>query len=363
MKRREFLRATGLGVAGGAIAAPAIAQAASTKVRWKLTSSFPASFDLLYGGARDFAQAARDASDGLIDIEIHPPGEIAGAVDALEAVRDGRADCALTALNYWWGVEPALIFATGVPFGMNARQHAAFINRGGGGDLIDEVLAGHNIVALLAGDTGCEMGGWFRNDVKSVADFQGLKIRIAGIAGKIVQRLGAKPVAVARADITAALQSGALDAATWVSPADDEKLDLAKAAPNYFYPGWHQPSLAIHIAINSAKWNELPKSLQAILKQSAALAHTRMLAAYDTLNPAAVRRLVEGGAHLRAFPPDVMESLWQAANDVYRETASDDPKFQRLHDAYMAARNDQYLWWQVAEYPFDNFVIRQRAKG
>ncbi len=362
MKRREFLRVASLSAAGSALAAPALAQGTGA-VKWTLTSSFPTNLETLYGGARIFADAAREASDGRIDIEAHPPGDIAGAVEALDAVKDGRADCAYTALNYWWGVEPALIFATGAPFGMNAREHAAFVLHGGGGDLIDETLADHNLIALLAGDTGCQMGGWFRKDVKSLADLKGLKFRVSGVAGKILQRLGVEPTAVARGDLASSLQSGALDAAAWVAPADDEKLDLVKAAPYYYYPGWQQPSMALHVAVNRDKWNGLSKQDQAILRQAAGAANAATQAAYDSLNPPAVRRLVEAGAKLTAFPADVMDALWQATVDEYREGAAGNAKFKRLHDAYMEFRNDQYLWWQVAEYPYDNFVIRQRAKG
>lgn len=362
MKRRQFLTSAGLATTGAALAAPAIAQGAPA-IKWKLTSSFPPSLDLLHGGAKIFADAAREASDGRIDIEIHPPGDIAGAVDALDAVKDGRADCAHTALNYWWGVEPALIFATGAPFGMNARQHAAFIRQGGGGDLINETLAEHNLMGLLAGNTGCEMGGWFRNEIRTVADMKGLKFRISGIAGKILQKLGVEPTAIARGEFAAALQSGKTHAVAWVSPVDDEKLDIAKTAPNYYYPGWQQPGMATHIAINLEKWKALPKASQAILSQAAEIANAATQTAYDALNPPAVRRLVENGAKLKAFPPDVMEALWRAADEVYAELASGNAKFQRLRDAFMAFRNDQYLWWQVAEYPYDNFVIRQRAKG
>ncbi len=362
MQRRRFLRAAGLAAAGSTLAAPAIAQS-SPSIKWRLTSSFPPSLETLHGGAKVFADAAREASDGRIDITVHPPGEIAGAVEALDAVKDGRADLAQTALNYWWGVEPALVFATGAPFGMNARQHNAFNQRGGGADLVNETLADHNVMALLAGNTGCEMGGWFRNEIKSVADLKGLKFRISGIAGKILQRLGVEPTAVARGDIVSSLQSGALGAAAWVSPVDDEKLDLVKVAPNYYYPGWQQPGMAVHIAINLAKWNDLPKGYKAMLRQAADIANTDMQAAYDALNPPAVRRLVEAGARLKAFPADVLEALWQATDEVYAQTARENAKFERMRDAYLAYRNDQYLWWQVAEYPYDNFVIRQRAKG
>ena len=362
MKRRKFIAAAGLAAAGAAIARPAVAQAAPA-VTWRLASSFPTNFDAIWSGARVLAEAVRQRSDGRFVIETHAPGEIAGAIEVLDAVGEGRAECGHTALNYFWGKEPALVFATGAPFGMNAREQNAFFRAGGGTELINEILADHKVVALPSGNTGCQMGGWFRAEIKSSADLRGMKFRVSGFAAKILRTLGVEPKAMGRGEIAAALGSGALDAAAWVSPADDEKLDLAKVAPNYYYPGWLQPNMAIHLVVNSAKWNELPKAYQEILRSAADTANAETQAKYDAANPAALRRLAEGGAKLRAFPPEVLESFWQATGAVMRETAAGDAKFRRLHDAYMEFRNDQYLWWQVAEYPFDNFMIRQRARG
>jgi TRAP-type mannitol/chloroaromatic compound transport system substrate-binding protein len=362
MQRRQFLRTATLAAAGSALAAPALAQSAP-EIKWRLTSSFPSNLSTIYGGAQTFADVVGAATDGRFTIEIHPAGELAGALEAFDAVKEGRVECAQTALYYYWGKEPALVFATGVPFGMNAREQNAFFRVGGGNDLVDELLQDHGLQALPAGNTGAQMGGWFRNEIHAPSDLKGLKFRISGIAAKILQRLGVVPQAVARSDIASAFEQGRLDAAAWVSPADDEKLGLVHAAPWYYYPGWFQGGMAIHLVFNVAKWNELPKAYQAVLRAAAGIANASMQATYDTLNPPAVRRLVEAGAKLRPFPPEVMEACWQAANDFYRETAAADAKFQRALDAYMSFRNDQYLWWQVAEYPYDNFIIRQRAKG
>jgi TRAP-type mannitol/chloroaromatic compound transport system substrate-binding protein len=362
MQRRQFIRAAALAGAASTLAAPAIAQS-SPEVRWRLTSSFSPSLPNIYRGAQVFADAVSDMTDGRFTIELHPAGEIAGALDSFAALKDGRADCAQTALAYFWGEEAALVFATGVPFGMNAREQNSFFSHGGGNDLINDVLFERGISALPAGNTGCQMGGWFRKEIASVNDLRGLKFRISGIAGKIMQQLGVEPAAVARNDLVSSLEAGTLDAVAWVSPADDEKLGLTQVAPFYYYPGWFQSSMAIHLLFSLEKWNALPKAYQAVARSAAQLANADMLANYDALNPGAVRRLAEGGVKLRAFPTDVMDACWQAANTVYRDTGAADPKFQRVHDAYMSFRNDAYLWWQVAEYPNDNFIIRQRAKG
>ena len=362
MKRRDFLTGVGLAGAGGAFAAPAVAQSAPS-VTWRLTSSFPTMLDTIWSGAQTFAQAVREMTDGRFTIELHPAGEIVPPLQALDAVKSGKADCAQTALFYHWGMQPALVFATGVPFGMNAREQNAFFRYGGGTDLVNELLVDHGLFALPAGNTGCQMGGWFRNELRSVADLRGLRFRVSGLAGKMLTRLGVIPTAASRAQIVGAFESGALDAAGWVSPVDDEKLSLTRVAPWYYYPGWWQGSMAIHLTFDLAKWSALPKGYQSVVRAAAELANADVLARYDTLNPVAVRRLVEAGAKLRAFPQDILEACWQASIAEFRDASAADPTFQRVHDAYMRFRNEQYVWWQVAEYPYDNFIIRQRAKG
>jgi len=384
MQRRDFVKSAGLAVAAGAMAsdlasaaradpakqgapAPAIAAPAlvtsNPKIVWKLTSSFPTFLDAIYGGAELFSSAVSDATDGRFRIEIHPAGEIAAALDVFDAASKGVIDCAQTALQYYWGAEPALALATSVPFGMNAREQNAYFRQGGGTDLFNEILVDHSLFALPAGNTGCQMGGWFRKELRSAEDLRGLKYRISGLAGKVMQKLGAVPTAAARKDIASSLKSGVLDAAAWVSPYDDERLKLTSIAPNYYYPGWFQGSMAIHLVFNLAKWNALPKSYQAIVRGAAELANVDMQAKYDAMNPPALKRLVSGGAKLRAFPDDLMQAAWLAAIEVYQEAAASNPKFKRVHESYMNFRNEEYLWWQVGEYPYDNFIIRQRAKG
>jgi TRAP-type mannitol/chloroaromatic compound transport system substrate-binding protein len=363
MQRRQFLTGGLAGAGTGAfLASPAIAQTAP-EIHWRLASSFPANLDILYGGADVFSRAVSDATDGRFTIEIHPAGEIVGPLDVFDAVKRGDIDCAQTAMHYHWGEEPALVFATGVPFSMNARQQNSFFRNGGGTDLFNEILVDHQIYALPAGNTGCQMGGFFRKELAGVDDFKNLKFRITGLAGKVLEKIGAVPTASTRSEMAGALASGALDAAAWVSPYDDEKLGLIKAAPYYYYPGWWLGSMAVHIAINLKKWNDLPKPYQAVVRGAAELANSDMMAKYDGLNPAALKRLVSAGAKLQPFPQDALEACYQAANDVFSELAESDAKFKNAYEATTAYRNDEYLWWQVAEYPFDNFLIRERAKG
>jgi TRAP-type mannitol/chloroaromatic compound transport system substrate-binding protein len=358
--RRRFL--TGLGAAAAAgVAAPALAQTSPT-VEWTATSSFKPEFDIIYGGGETLAKALAEMTDGRFKLKFAPAGEIAPAGGALDAVANGKAEAAHTALAYAWSQDPAFIFATSTPFGMNARQHSAWLAEGGGSNLIDELLESRNALAIPAGNTGAQMAGWFRKELRSAQDLQGLKMRVGGFAGKVFQTLGANPVAMPREGVFEALQSGSLDMFEWVGPYDDEKFGqpIAKVAPNYYYPGWWKGGMQLHLVVSREKYAGLPKSYQAALRAAAAIAETSMLARYDAANPAAVKRLVAGGASLRLFPQDVLEACYKAASDIYDQLSAETPRFKKIADSFLAFRGDEYLWWQVAEYSFDNFMIRQR---
>ena len=366
--RRQFIAGLGAAAAGAGLATPALADS-TPEVQWRLTSSFVPSLDLIYGGAETLAAALSDMTDRRFTLKLSPAGEIAPALEALDAVADGRAECAHTALSYYWNKNPSFVFASSTPFGMNARQHAAWLQEGGGGALIDEFLTERKSFALPAGNTGGQMAGWFRKEIRSPADFSGLKLRIGGFAGKVFQTLGAEPVATVKDGIYSALESGALDGFEWVGPYDDERFGnrpdgaqqpISKVAPNYYYPGWWKGGMQLHLVVAKDKFDALPKAYQAALRAAAAAANASVLAKYDAANPGALKRLVVGGAQLRLFPQDALEACFKTATDLYAQLSNDDPNFKKIADSYMAFRADQYLWWQVAEYSFDNFMIRER---
>jgi TRAP-type mannitol/chloroaromatic compound transport system substrate-binding protein len=362
MKRRQFLAASTVGATAYALATPALAQA-SLELKWRLTSSFPSSFDIMQETAKVFAAAVGAGTDGRFQIEVFASGEIKSGLQALEAVQSGEVEIAHTALNLFATHEPALAFATGVPFGLNARQQAAWWTEGGGQELIAEALKPFGAVALACGNTGAQMGGWFRKEVKTPADFNELKMRIGGLSGRVLEKLGGTPVATAAGEIKSALESGALDAAQWAGPHDDERLGLQKVAPSYYFPGWQQGSNALHILVNQAKWNELPASYQSIVTSAASLAGTSMQAKYDARNPDALKKLVVEGAKLKPFGGEIMDAANAAANAVYAEIAAGDPQFAKILSAYMPFRNDEYLWFQVGEVAYDNYLVRARARG
>jgi TRAP-type mannitol/chloroaromatic compound transport system substrate-binding protein len=362
MKRRKFIQAAGVGLAAGAVAAPAIAQT-MPEVKWRLTSGFPKSLDTIYGAAEVFAKYVSEATDGRFQVQVFAAGEIVGTFQAADAVGNGTVEMAHTASYYYVGKDPTFALATAIPFGLNSRQMNAWLYHGGGQDLLNEFYAKHNIHALPGGNTGCQMGGWFRKEIKTVADLQGLKMRIGGLAGQVIQKLGAVPQQIAAGDIYPALERGTIDAAEWVGPYDDEKLGFNKVAPFYYYPGFWEGGAQITAFVNLAKWNELPKAYKSLLTAACGYANVDMQAKYDARNPAALRRLVSSGAQLRPFPQEVLEASYKASNELYDELSAKNPEWKKVYEPYKAFRSEEYLWFQVAEYTYDNFMIRARARG
>jgi TRAP-type mannitol/chloroaromatic compound transport system substrate-binding protein len=362
MKRRQFLAAAGLGAGGVALAKPAIAQSAP-EVRWRLSSGFPKSLDTLYGANDLFARYVSEASDGRFTIQPFAAGEIVGTFQAFDAVSNGTVEMVQAPGYYYFGKDPAFAVFADIPFGLNARQKHAWLTHGGGNELTNGFLGKFNVHAIPYGNTGTQMGGWFRREIKTVEDLKGLKFRIAGLAGQVMARLGVVPQQIAGGDIYPALERGTIDAAEWVGPYDDEKLGFQKVAPFYYYPGFWEGGPSIHLMINKARWESLPKSYKAIVEAAASHANMDMLAKYDARNPAALRRLVAGGAQLRPFSQEIMEAAFKAANEIYDEIGAGNAEFKKMYESLRAFRNEEYLWFQVAEYGFDNFMIRARARG
>lgn len=362
MKRREFLKAAGFGVGAAAVARPAVAQS-MPELRWRLTSSFPRSLDMIFGAAEVFAKAVAEATDNRFQIQVFAAGEIVPGLQAADAVSNGTVEMCHTASYYYVGKDPAFVFGTAIPFGLNQRMAEAWMFVGGGMELLNAFYRKYNIYALPAGNTGAQMGGWFRREIRDVSDLSGLKMRIGGFAGRVLAKLGVLPQQLAGGDVYAALEKGTLDAAEWVGPYDDEKFGFQKVAPYYYYPAWWEGGAMLHNFINLGKWDELPKAYKSVVASASQVANVWMRAKYDAGNPPALKRLVANGAQLRPFPQAVLEACYKAANEVYAETSAANADFKKLYESILPFRNDQYLWWQVAEYTFDTFLIRARARG
>jgi TRAP-type mannitol/chloroaromatic compound transport system substrate-binding protein len=364
MQRRKFLRNAGVGgaavAAAGVVAAPAIAQS-MPELKWRLTSSFPKSLDTLYGGAERFAKAVADATDNKFEIRVFSAGEIVPGLQVVDAVQNGTVEMGQTASYYYFGKDPTFALGTAVPFGLNTRQMDAWMRFGNGEDLLNEFYKTYKIFGIVAGNTGCQMGGWFRKEINTVDDFKGLKFRIGGFAGQVMAKLGAVPQQIAGGDIYPALEKGTIDAAEWVGPYDDQKLGFSKIAPNYYYPGWWEGCAAIHMFIGLDKWNSLPKNYQAIVRAACADTNTWMTAKYDADNPKALRELVAGGTKLHPFTQAIMDASWAASNEVYAETSTKNATFKKVYDSMTAFRREEVLWFRVAEDTFDNYMARLSA--
>ena len=351
LKRRNFLGMAGAGAAT-ALAAPAIAQTTPT-VTWRLQSSYPKSLPTLFGACEYFAKAVNEGSDGKFHIQTFSAGEIIPALQVTDACGAGTVEMGQTAGSFAIGKDPAFGLATGIPWTLNARQQAAWLYHEGGLDLLNELYAALGVYALPAGNTGAQMGGWFRKPIISVSDLSGLKMRIAGLGGFVLAKLGVVSQQFGAGDIYPALESGTLDAAEFVGPADDEKLGLAKVAPYYHYPSPWEGSGEIAFVFNKAKWDELPQTYKTLLTTAATAAAHDMLAKYDSLNPHALRRLVASGAILTQFPQDVIVASRAAALDLYKELSERSPNFKKIYEHQRAFQEVSQQWVGISELRYD----------
>jgi TRAP-type mannitol/chloroaromatic compound transport system substrate-binding protein len=356
MKRREFLKAAGFGAGASTIAMPAIAQSAPT-INWRLQSAYPPSLDTLYGACKVLSKAVAEATDNKFNIQVFAAGEIVPVQSIVDGVQNATVEMGQTGSYFYIGKDPAFAFGTGIPFGPNTRQQHAWFYHGGGNDLLNEFYATYKLYHLPFGGTGTQMGGWFRKELKSKADLVGLKMRLGGLSGTVLQRLGLVPTQIAPGDIYTSLERGTIDAAEFVGPYDDEKLGLAKIAPYYYFPGFWEGAVSLSLFINSDKWNELPPSYKSLLNTAASYAATDMLAKYDANNAAALRRLIANGAQLRAFPQDILQESYKAATALYGEIAEKNPTFKKILDHQMAFRNQVYQWSQISDFSYDSLML------
>jgi len=356
MERRSFLKKAGVGVAAGAIAAPAIAQG-MPEVKWRLASSFPKSLDTIFGAAEVISKRVAASTGGKFQIQVFAGGEIVPPFGVVDAVQNSTVQCCHTAPYYFFGKDPTFAFGCALPFGMNARMQNAWMMHGGGRQLYNDFLKDYNIISFGAGNTGAQMGGWFRKEIKTVADLKGLKFRVGGTGGLPLQKLGVVPQMIPGGDIYPSLEKGTIDAAEWVGPYDDEKLGFYKVAKFYYYPGWWEGGPELDVFVNLKAFNDLPKEYQNILEAACAEANLDMLAKYDALNPAALKRLIANGVKLQPFSNDILAACYKATQEVYDEIATKNEKFRKIYEPWKAFRSNDVQWFSVAENRFDNFMI------
>ncbi len=347
--------------AAAALAAPAVAQS-SPEVRWRVQSSFPRVFDVLYGTLERISARVAQLTENRFRIQVFPAGEIVGGLQVLDAVQAGTIEGGHTASYYYIGKDVAFAPFTAMSFGLNFRQMTAWFRHGGGNQLANDLFREYSIHGITAGDTGAQMGGWFRNEIRTVQDLNGLKFRITGLAGQLFTRLGAAPTLIAPADIYPSLERGVIDAAEFVGPHDDERANYVRVARFYYAPGFWEPGARLHFMSNLRAWNALPDLYKHALEVACAEADSDMTARYDHLNPQALRRLVAAGAQLRFWPREILQAAWTANEALNADLGRQNPRFRTIMESYRAYRGEMYQWHRVVENSFDNFAFAAAAQ-
>jgi TRAP-type mannitol/chloroaromatic compound transport system substrate-binding protein len=358
MDRRSLIKHAGIAGVLAAGAAPAVhAQAA---IRWRLASSFPKSLDVLMGGTEEFAKEVSALSGGKFAISVHAAGELMPAFGVVDGVQNGTVECAHTAPYYFFGKDEAFALDCSIPFGLNSRQMTAWMFAGNGLKLMREFYKPYNIVNFPMGNSGAQMGGWYRKQIKSLADMKGMKMRIGGFGGRILERLGGVPQNIPAGEIYQALEKGTVDAAEWIGPHDDLKLGLYKVAPNYYYPGWWEGSTQFSLYVNQKAFDGLSAENQAIIQAASSRAHVSIQADYDYKNPGALKQLVSKGAKLHPFSNDIMKAAFKATEDVYAELSAKNQNWKKIYADLKPFRADANLWARFTEARFDGFMQAQK---
>ena len=341
MDRRSALKNAGiLGVLASGTAPAVHAQAA---IRWRLASSFPKSLDTVYGAAETFVKKVGELSGGKFVISSHAAGELMPPFGVVDGVQNGTVEVAHTAPYYFFGKDETFALGCAIPFGLNSRQMSSWMFQGNGLKLMREFYKQYNIVNFPGGNTGSQMGGWFRKEVKSLADIKGLKFRVGGFAGKVIERMGGVPQNIPGGEIYQALEKGTIDAAEWVGPYDDLKLGFYKVAKNYAYPGWWEGGPQLDLHINSKAWDGLSSEYKAIIEAASSFAATDMQARYDARNAASLKTLVAGGAKLFPFPKDLMDAAFKESMALYEEIGTKNPGWKKIYGDYSKFRAEQNL--------------------
>ena len=359
MDRRSIIKHAGIAGVLAAGAAPAVhAQAA---IRWRLASSFPKSLDTIYGGADVFSKAVKAMSGGKFEISVHAGGELMPPFGVVDGVQQGTVEMCHTVPYYFYGKNPAFALGSAVPFGFNARQMNAWMLHGNGRKLMNEFYGGFNMISFAGGNTGTQMGGWFRKEIKSPADFKGMKMRLGGgLIGEVMQKLGAVPQSIPGGEIYQALEKGTLDAAEWVGPYDDQKLGFNKVAPFYYYPGWWEGGPEVDFFVNQKAFDSLSAENKAIIEAATNVAHVDMLAKYDALNPTALKQLVAAKTKVLPFSQAVMDASFKASMQVFAENDAKSPEWKKIYADMRAFQRDQILWFRFAEARYDTFMSAQK---
>jgi TRAP-type mannitol/chloroaromatic compound transport system substrate-binding protein len=379
MQRRDFLKKTGYVAAGAAAAAAAgltgcaekkedQKQAATAgqegpavitgkKYEWRMVTTWPPNLPVLQTGAERFANRVAEVTNGRITIKVFAGGELVPPLGVFDAVSDGTVECGSGASYYWAGKVPAGQWFSAVPFGFNAQGINAWFYSGGGLQLWEEVYAPFNVVPRPQGNTGVQMGGWFRKEINSLADFKGLKMRIPGLGGKVLAKAGGTVVLLAGGEIFTSLERGVIDATEWVGPMHDLRMGFYKAADYYYYPGWHEPGTCLEVIFNKKAYDELPKDLQMALDAVAAETNMWSLCEFEAGNGAALQELIsQHNVNLKRFPEDLLADLRKMAMETLEEEADKDAASRKVHEAFKKFKEQVGVWGSVSENAYYNVI-------
>jgi TRAP-type mannitol/chloroaromatic compound transport system substrate-binding protein len=359
MDRRSLIKNAGIAGVLAVGAAPAV-HAQGAAIRWRLASSFPKALDTIYGAAETFSKKVGELSGGRFTITVHAAGELMPAFGVVDGVQNATVEMAHTAPYYFFGKDETFALGCAIPFGLNSRQMTAWMYQGNGGTLMREFYAKYNIVNFPGGNTGAQMGGWYRKEMKTPADIKGLKFRVGGFAGKVIERMGGVPQNIPGGEIYQALEKGTLDAAEWVGPYDDQKLGFNKVAPFYYYPGWWEGGPQLDFFINTTAFNGLSAENKTIVEMAASYAHVEMQAKYDARNPGALKALVGAKTKVLPFPKAIMDVAFKESMGLYEEISAKNPNWKKVYDDYSNFRRDQNLWFRFTEARFDSFMQAQK---
>jgi TRAP-type mannitol/chloroaromatic compound transport system substrate-binding protein len=352
MKRRELLRGLGIGALVGGVVPAAVAKGQQTQFKWKMVTAWPPGFPILQEGAERFAKRVDEVSQGRLKIEVFAGGVLVPALGGFDAISGGTVETGSSASYYWAGKVPAAQFFTAVPYGLTMEGMQAWLYGGGGLDLWNEVYAKSGLYALPMLNTGVQMGGWFKKEIKGVDDLKGLKMRIPGLGGKVMAKLGVAVTLLPGAEIVPALEKGTIDAAEWVGPAHDLVFGFPKVAKFYYYPGWHEPGAQAELMLNKRSWESLPKELQGIVHAVANEINVWSYAQFENQNAAALAKIKKDFPDVKvlSFPDALLKAFKEKTKEVLDDEAKADTTgdFKRVYDAYLKFRASQKDWDEIS---------------
>lgn len=359
MKRRDFLKKAGVAAAGASLSPLMFANAQASTYRYDMVTSWPTALDTIFGGATNTARHITEMTGGDVEVTVYPAGAQVGAFEVYDAVSSGAFGMGHAAPYYFINKNPVHAFFTAVPFGMDAQQFDAWMHTGNGQALSDELTAPDDVIMFPAGNTGAQTSGWFKREIETVADLQGLTIRFPGFGGQVLSRLGANVQNIPGGEVFLALDTGVIDAADWVGPYDDEILGLHRAATYYYFPSWAEPGASLAFYMNRTEFEGLPSEIQEVIRTAAARANQQMLADYDAKNMPALQRLIDAGAQVRGLSEELLEALEGATNEIHQENAAGNELYARVLEDYTAFQESVRDWHRISQFAYSSYVLSE----